>query len=334
MENSVHFELAGATVLSTLSNSRMNVLANRRTPPHLHNNENGTRRPTSDRIPPAEQVTDFFSRRERSIEDIMLALLSRTDDFVTAMLDTVETDTRQVGFVPWASEFTQMLVCDFGWVITEVLSRDDDGELEDVVIKRPSRLAEGRARARSNARRARGGEAPLPRTYYEHQVDYFLSHAGQDEVGYELRTAPAIVVECILEHLKKVAMSDSVPYWSSLTSKTSSTGLSWLEAPIPMRVISHGLGRSSWRPHRSLTGAGVPTGLRQQLEARRALGAITLRWKSQVLHRQTYTPTRAHTGIRKEREGKKKKEMLMMSRKKGSSRGLGLDRTSSDLHDS
>ncbi|KAJ4385599.1 hypothetical protein N0V93_010028 [Gnomoniopsis smithogilvyi] len=216
METSVESEFGGATVLSTLSNSRMNVLANQVPPARRDNDENANHGPISDMISPAEQVSDFFVRRPRTVNDIVRAILRGSYDFVTAMLDVSEISLNLLGGASWNSTLTKLLVCDFGWIITEVVDRDYDGDPRLVVIARPSRAVEERARARSKARRARGIEPPMPRTYYEQQVNYFLSRAGLDDILYELRTAPSVVVDVILEHLKRIAKSELLPYWHPL----------------------------------------------------------------------------------------------------------------------
>ncbi|KAJ4424067.1 hypothetical protein N0V82_001314 [Gnomoniopsis sp. IMI 355080] len=218
MENPLSLQSARARArlsLGNISNSRLNMLANKVAPARFVRNENGN--PTGS-APIAHQVEDFLGAPSRTEYEILQAFIVKPDEFVVALLDVFESAMRSNPVVSWSFTLIQLFVRTFGWKITNVLSRhESDGELDLVIIQRPSRAVEKRARARSQASYLRGVRPPLPRTYYEAQIEWLFREEGPEEIVFELRNAPNFVVDLMLENLRKRAMSKGFLYWSPIT---------------------------------------------------------------------------------------------------------------------
>lgn len=213
MENHNGSASPSVTPLGTMSKSRMSMLANRKPPVSTPDNVNP--RPW-DMVPPAQQVLDFYERRPRYEQDTVQALRNPHHDFVTALLDHLEPGFDQVGIVTWQSPVIRTLLCDFGWQIVHVWSRNDEGELVAITIQRPSKIEEERARIQTTARRARGiVESPLPRTYFEIQMRDFLDDADEDMIAFMLTHAKApLALQVLIECLVPLYAADWVPYES------------------------------------------------------------------------------------------------------------------------
>lgn len=213
MENHNESGSPAVTPLGTISNARMRMLANR-TPP-VSTPDNVNPRPW-DMVPPTQQVLDFYERRPRDEQATVQALRNPFHDFVTALLDFLEPGLCQVGIVTWQSPLIRTLLCDFGWRIINVWSRNDEGELVTITIQRPSRFEEERARAKTTARRARGiVESPLPRTYFEVQMHDFVDDADEDMIAFMLTHAKApLALQVLIECLVPLYAADWVPYGS------------------------------------------------------------------------------------------------------------------------
>lgn len=199
--------------LSPLSNSRVNMIANQAPPARFTRDENANPYGSA---PLDDQVQEFLAAPTRTINEIILAFLVRPDEFVIALLDTFELGIRQEP-IPWSSPLIQLFVYSFGWKITNVVACYENGELDMIVVQRPSRAAEERARVRSQASYIRGVNPPVPRTYYEARIKWLLSQDDQEDIVYELRNAPVFIVGLMLEQLRKKAMSEQFLYWGPVT---------------------------------------------------------------------------------------------------------------------
>lgn len=189
----------------------MAALANRRPPVSRPDSLNP--RPW-DMVPPMQQVLDFYARRPRDEAAIIQALRNPYHDFVTALLDRLEPDIHQLGIVRWQAPLVRTLVCDFGWQIIRVWSRNDEGELVGITIQRPSQLEEERARANTTARRAARGivESPLPRTYFECQMRDFVDDADEDMIAFMLTHAKApLALQVLMEYLVPLYGTELMP---------------------------------------------------------------------------------------------------------------------------
>lgn len=213
MENRNQSGSTTVTPLGTMSNSRMNISANHT--PSTGTPDNSNPQPW-DMVPPRQQVMDFFRRRPRDEIDTVKALRNPFHGFVTALLDFLEPGLRLVRIVKWTSPLIKTLVCDFGWDIAHVWTCDDEGEFVDIEIKRPSRPDEERARTRTQARRARGiTESPLPRTYFENQMHFFMEYADEEMIAYFLSNATVpLALQVLLARLRPLYGVGFVPFSS------------------------------------------------------------------------------------------------------------------------
>lgn len=213
MENQGPSGSTAITPLDIMSNSRMNIFANNA--PNTSTPDADNPQPW-DMVPPRQQVLEFYQRRPRDEMDTLKALRNPNHDFVTALLDFLEPGLHHIRAVQWSSPFIKTLVCDFGWQISHVWTFDDEGEFDAIQIKRASRFDEERARARTQARRARGiMESPLPRTYFENVMDQLMSCNDEEMIASTLRGAPkSLALRVLLARLRPLYSVGLVPYES------------------------------------------------------------------------------------------------------------------------